>query len=507
MSKPTSIRLIQAVVAALGIVWGLVFALYILKYWTILGAGFPSKIFVATILAGILMLSTATLVARESVRANLLLTLCGTMVAIYVLEIAHYSLTYYPGFPQLSPPVTINQATIKAANAQGIWVDKRSKIEVLRDLRTRGIDAYPAFLVTNRSSWDTDLSYFKNNPLPLGSISHSTIVHCNESGKWSIYESDEKGFNNPEGSWGRQDYTALLLGDSFVHGACVDPDEDFGSVMRETYPGIMNLGQRGNGPLLQLAGIREYGVRLKPRFVFWMYTENNDLDNLRGEIKSPFLRQYLSSEFSQGLYDRQGEIDKFVNHFTDYNYKLVAKNLSPSFVDHMMFVVALRSIRKRFGLEVVRRGNNSTSEWKVLQGLKLVKEKGPTNIDPTVSSAPDPNTEEMLLSWWSAEIENYERVLRAAKLEVESWGGELVFVYLPDGGSYHERKSIVYETRDPMLKVVGELNIEVLDGDEVIGVGDYKKYFPPNGGHYNALGYKMIGQQMIDFIVLRGIPK
>ena len=32
--------------------------------------------------------------------------------------------------------------------------------------------------------------------LPLGGISKSITVHCNEIGEWSIYQSDKYGFNN-----------------------------------------------------------------------------------------------------------------------------------------------------------------------------------------------------------------------------------------------------------------------------------------------------------------------
>ena len=33
----------------------------------------------------------------------------------------------------------------------------------------------------------------------LGTISNTTTVLCSEGGDWSIYESDEHGFNNPKG--------------------------------------------------------------------------------------------------------------------------------------------------------------------------------------------------------------------------------------------------------------------------------------------------------------------
>ena len=40
--------------------------------------------------------------------------------------------------------------------------------------------------------------------------------------------------------------------------------------------------------------------------------------------------------------------------------------------------------------------------------------------------------------------------------------------------------------------MVLKLDIPIIDGDEVIGQGDYARFFPSRGGHYNALGYEKI---------------
>jgi hypothetical protein len=49
-----------------------------------------------------------------------------------------------------------------------------------------------------------------------------------------------------------------------------------------------------------------------------------------------------------------------------------------------------------------------------------------------------------------------------------------------------------------MFDMVSKLDIPIIDGDDVIGQGDYARFFPGRGGHYNALGYKAITKQVFD---------
>jgi lysophospholipase L1-like esterase len=129
-------------------------------------------------------------------------------------------------------------------------------------------------------------------------------VHCNEAGKYVIYESDEHGFHNPKGIWGTNSLDIVALGDSFTQGSCVASDENFVSVIREHYPKTLNLGMSGQGPLNTLATLKDYVQALKPNVVLWFFFEGNDVADLFYERQSPLLMRYLDG-FSQRLGERQ----------------------------------------------------------------------------------------------------------------------------------------------------------------------------------------------------------
>ena len=51
----------------------------------------------------------------------------------------------------------------------------------------------------------------------------------------------------------------------------------FVALIRDRHPGTVNLGIGGNGPLMMLAGLKEYLAALRPRVVLWFYFEGNDV--------------------------------------------------------------------------------------------------------------------------------------------------------------------------------------------------------------------------------------
>ena len=147
---------------------------------------------------------------------------------------------------------------------------------------------------------------------PLGGTSERTTVFCNESGEFIIFESDEHGFNNPRELYKVGEVDIVLTGDSFAQGACVEPGKGIAGQLRKTWKGVLTVGSAHNGPLLELATLKEYAEPLHPRIVLWLYYEGNDLQNLLGAQTSPLLMKYLRAEFSQNLLDRQTEIDEIL---------------------------------------------------------------------------------------------------------------------------------------------------------------------------------------------------
>ena len=145
---------------------------------------------------------------------------------------------------------------------------------------------------------------------PLSGISNSKTIHCNESGYYSIYKSDRYGFNNPDDVWDEQKINLLIIGDSFVHGACVNRPNDISSNLRNNYKlNVINLGYSSNGPLIEYATLREY---YSPNIekVVWVFFEGNDIFDLKFEKESLILRNYLNDlNFTQELKYKQEKIN------------------------------------------------------------------------------------------------------------------------------------------------------------------------------------------------------
>ena len=72
----------------------------------------------------------------------------------------------------------------------------------------------------------------------------------------------------------------MLVGDSFTQGACVnEPDTISGNLrkLNNNKNAVLNLGQSGNGPLIEYATLREYLPFKNVKRVLWIYYEDNDL--------------------------------------------------------------------------------------------------------------------------------------------------------------------------------------------------------------------------------------
>ena len=69
----------------------------------------------------------------------------------------------------------------------------------------------------------------------LGSISSKKIALCNENNYMSTFLSDQYGFNNQNYDWDKDIYheNIVLIGDSFVLGACVEQDKNIGSLIKK----------------------------------------------------------------------------------------------------------------------------------------------------------------------------------------------------------------------------------------------------------------------------------
>ena len=365
---------------------------------------------------------------------------------IFVVGITLYSLEIYLQF--------FNQGEKeKVAKKIGIEFDKRSTKDVLIDLRKKGYDAHPNLKPTFfRETNGIYLLNKKEKVYPLGTISNSFTILGNESGYYPLIKTDEYGFNNPKGLYKNKNLDIVLIGDSFTEGKSVRDNENISANLRKKKYSVVNLGKSGNGPLIELATLNEFASVLKPKILLWFYFAENDLGDLEKEMKSSFLKKYITNQdFSQKLMNRQVEIDEILKNYSREKFRIEAEN-------------NLKNIKGTI-LNILK-----------LYHLRLIFRVRPSN-EPTPALS---------------------QILKISDKKVSSWGGKMYFVYLPARGYVHP-------TREFVLKTVKDLNIPVIDlKKEIFDVHpDPLSLFPLRiYAHYNAKGYaevaKIVYQRLIE---------
>ena len=344
---------------------------------------------------------------------------------------------------------------------------------MLESLKESGIDAIPNTFPSDHLSTNGILTN-KGRIFPIGGISNKTNVYCNEGGFWSKFESDEHGFNNQKGLYKEGRVEIILTGDSFVEGACVKPNNTIGSLLRKIGFNVISIGKGGNGPLIELAALKEFAEPLKPKIVLWFFY-GNDLNNLFLEQETPFLLKYLNDDnFSQKLILRQGEIDSVLIKFVKDAWKKEKdenkkdENISKK-NNTFMRIIKLYNLRKR---------------------IRLVLSQKP-KIKPVCIPL---NT----ATYKATPVPIFRKILEKSKQMVSRWGGKIYFVYLPSIGIC---KSDSYDpNRIYVINIAKKLDIPVIDMQEVFGPHKNPLSLLPliKKGHYNGEGYKLVTKSILN---------
>jgi hypothetical protein len=360
----------------------------------------------------------------------------------------------------------IEMAAVAAAGG-GRAMDRRVQTTVLAELRAAGVQAYPTFSPTTflladhgkgEGEWRPPMSSAGRAVLPLGGVPRARSVYCNEGGEWLVFDADRHGFNNPDAAWDEPRRRLAILGDSFAQGACVPMGRAAPDILRARFPGTINLGVGGTGPLLQLAVLKEYGPRLAPEEVLWFFYEGNDLHvNLHLERQFAFLRRYLEPSFSQGLESLAPEVSAFLRAYIDERMdRAIERDTAP----------------------VVRRTS-------VVDMLKLTRLRESIGL----TSCPVASQDFALLA----------RIYAEARRSTEAWGGRLTVVYLPSS----EGECDLFDptvARDNWLRrgvrdAAAAAGVPLLDfGARIAARADVPSLFYYPGSHFNEKGYALLAE-------------
>ena len=438
----------------------------------------PVLLYVLPAILGLLFMASLRL--RPHQKINLTLCCLAVAGATYAAELfVLSSSTGRTGVLWAVDVATRTSEIVQLAKKAGVDFDTRTRLEIITELRRQGSDAVPAifprFLLKKQEDGRTTSEIVINGleVLPLGGIASKVTVLCNETGEFTVYHSDERGFNNPQGSWNADRLEIAALGDSFTQGACVPVEKNFVHLLQARYPATLNLGMSSNGPLLMLAGIQEYLPAFKPATVLWFYFEGNDLQELATEAESRLLSRYLQGGFNQGLGHVQHDID---SHLTAWVHRETARELHREEVrrkrahaasarsDAFLKLAKLTALRQRLGL---------------IDAKKPAHEPVPAELE-------------------QRNLDLFVKVLSVADAMVRAWGGRLYFVYLPDWGRYGAPTSARLD-RDPVLTAVTNLGIPVIDmhlafkdHQDPLSLFPFRRF-----GHYNEEGHRLVADTVL----------
>ena len=412
-------------------------------------------------------------------RINLALFLCSAGFSIYGAELfVSLSASNSSGSETLWGDVRFKkseQNEIQAlAKRFNVEFDTRSRLDVIRELRGQGIPALPSIapsaLLKEQAGGRlaSEITIDGKETLPLGGISNAVAVLCNEAGRFSIYDSDERGFHNPRGIWASKSVAIAAVGDSFTEGSCVPSDRNFMALIRNQYADTLNLGMSGDGPLFMLAATREYLPLVKPKTVLWFFYEGNDFVELWKESKSHLLRQYVGNNFNQGLLDRQAEID---GALLEYIERGMEGELG----------------RRKRGEEKDGRDVSQS----VLEFIKLSSLRGTLGL--VYGRAAQKSDDEL---YTQGQLELFRTILLQAKSTVEEWDGTLHFVYLPARDRY--AKASDYH-RQAVLNIVKDSGVPIIDiHARFQRESDPMRLFPfGRFGHYNEQGHRVVAEEVL----------
>ena len=156
----------------------------------------------------------------------------------------------------------------------------------------------------------------------------------------------------------------------------------------------------------------------------WFYYEGNDLVDLQTERKSALLTNYLRTDFLQPDLARQRDIDRAIVAEMPRLAAMAAENAAKLFRN---------TIRSRLTAFVK---------------LTSVRDR----LAPIVDT--DPDAIEAAADFEQANMTIFRDILLQAKGRVDSWQGQLYFVYLPEWTRYTRYTSRGKTKRDDVLELV-----------------------------------------------------
>ena len=394
----------------------------------------------------------------NNVVKNLFIFLFLIFFILYVLEIfLGYKLSH------LKPLDRVEQN--KKPNFE---FDTRSQSEVIFELSK---EEENIFQFTSPDMWQAKEGLYSNlqkseKIFPLSGLSYGKSVFCNELGFWTTLPNDIYGFNNPSNIYNEK-IDIVILGDSFARGACVDIKDSLAGLIRNNTNFNVSSLANGGGPLIELATLIEYGKKLKPRYLLWLFYEGNDHENIFFEKDVQVLNKYLTTDFDQNLINRQKEINNVVVDYINYE----------SNKKRQVFYGPETNIKKNLFLKKLRQVETNIKNFLFLRKLRHVV-----------------RTAIFKKYYYKYEPDLFRNILEKAKNISDENNINFYFVYIPTfhRNAYDLPQDYLY--RDEVLQAAEDLKINIIDfQNRLIKEKDILSHYAlRRHNHFNEKGYRLL---------------
>ncbi len=358
--------------------------------------------------------------------------------------------------------------------------DTRPEAEVFFDEKKRTPELSTTFRLAQFHLYNQDLQNKIKNFLdrkinnkkiiPFRGPINKLSLGDNEDGKRRLIKNDRYGFKNPNNVY-EKNINLMILGDSFAEGVPFDEENDIAGYIRNNSKyNAINFGVAGSGPLLSLAIIEEYGKIFKPKDVFYLFYEGNDMDDLLDEEKT-FLIKYLD-KYNQKLFTSIEEKNYFLDEFEKIMLEILnIRNSNLTITDPIK-----RSKKIKF-VERIRDFFELTALKNLFTDRKFIKKNANYNL--------------------------LNKVIKKMNNKVKKWDANLHFVYIPSWNRYNNKYALSNFTfKNKIKKIVIKNNINFIDiVDEFKNIKDINEINLYNlglYGHFNKKGYEIVSKKIIN---------
>lgn len=149
----------------------------------------------------------------------------------------------------------------------------------------------------------------KTNFIPLGGQPNNKVFLCDEGYGYIKYKSDHLGFRNEKEDWNEYPYNAIIIGDSYVHGSCVDDENTISGNLKKFKIKNINLAQGDNGPSIYSQLLDQFSKPVPPKNIIVIFSLHNDFlgEHIYDELQIE-RKDYIFSEVDRKhILSKRGE--------------------------------------------------------------------------------------------------------------------------------------------------------------------------------------------------------